>query len=297
MQRLLELPMGIDLLPFSAFLWRAEIAHRITEECGQQVLWLDHSANALQVEQFYADWQAGLLQLSEVKQGGWKCYGLMNGPLADWKRMPATLLFIVACLIVALLTRLGSDYHTIAWFSFLNFEIDSIDNKYIRYVPLSDSLSYGEYWRLITPIFLHFGILHLAFNMLWLLEFGRRLERYHGSLFLVLLIMVTGLISNVSQYNFSDTGSLFGGFSGVIYGLMGFLWMREKAQPGLYGVPSGIYMFMLIWMVIGFTDVLGMIGLGQTANSAHAGGLLVGTACGWLYNRFWYKKEKSIKDV
>ena len=173
MQRLFELSMETDLLPFSAFLWREGIAHRITEEGGRQVLWLENPANAAQVEQFFADWQAGLLQLGEVKVQWWKRHGLMSGPLADWKRIPATLLFLVACLVVAFITRLGNDYQTVAWFSFLNFDIAG---EYIRFVPLSYSLSHGEYWRLLSPIFLHFGILHLAFNMLWLLEFGRRLE-------------------------------------------------------------------------------------------------------------------------
>ncbi len=294
MQRLFEVSMETDLLPFSAFLWRDGIAHRITEEGGRQVLWLENPGNAAQVEQFFADWQAGLLQLGEVKVQWWKRHGLMSGPLADWKRMPATLLFLVACLVVAFITRLGNDYQTVAWFSFLNFDIAG---EYIRFVPLSYSLSHGEYWRLLSPIFLHFGILHLAFNMLWLLEFGRRLELHHGSFFLALLIIVTGLVSNVAQYQFGGSVALFGGFSGVIYGLMGFLWIREKEQPGLYGVPSGIYMFMLIWLVIGFTGVLGAIGFGQMANTAHAGGLLSGAACGWLYNRFRGEKQNVIKDA
>lgn len=292
MQRLLELPSNIDLLPFSAFLWQKGIAHRISEECGQQVLWLDHSAYALQVKQYYADWQAGLLQLNEVKSNGWKHHGLMNGPVADWKRMPATIVLIITCLVVAFITQLGSDYHTIAWLSFLNFNV--ID-QYIRFVSLSYSLLNGEYWRLLTPIFLHFGIMHLVFNMLWLLEFGRRLELHHGSLFLTLLIVVIGLVSNVAQYHFGGVGILFGGFSGVIYGLMGFLWIREKEQPNLYGVPSGIYLFMLIWLVIGLTGVLNVVGFGQMANTAHVGGLLAGTIYGWLYNRFQGQKEKTMK--
>lgn len=293
MQRILEVSMETDLLPFSAFLWQEGIAHRITEESGCQVLWLENPVSAYQVKQFYADWQMGFLQLDEVKIQWWKWWkrrGLINGPLANWKRIPMTLLFLVICLIVALMTRMGSDYQTIAWFSFLDFDIGG---KYIRSVPLSYSLSHGEYWRFLTPVFLHFGSLHLAFNMLWLLEFGHRIELHHGSLFTALFIMVTGVVSNIAQYQLGGRMALFGGFSGVIYGLMGFLWVREKNQPGLYGEPPGIYRFMLIWLVIGFTGILGVIGFGQMANTAHASGLLTGAACGWLYNHFRGARKMS----
>ncbi len=92
----------------------------------------------------------------------------------------------------------------------------------------------------IAPIFIHFGVFHIVFNGLWLWEFGRRIESLAGSLHFLLLVLVTGLVSNGAQYWWSGP-SLFGGMSGVIFGLLGYLWIRNLVapHPGL-ALPRGI---------------------------------------------------------
>jgi rhomboid protease GlpG len=140
----------------------------------------------------------------------------------------------------------------------------------------------GQVWRLLTPIFLHFGILHILFNMLWLNDLGSMIEARLGTLHLLLMVVVIGVLSNVAQYYVS--GPQFGGMSGVVYGLLGYVWMKGKFDPGsgLFLHPSTV-MMMLIWLVFGFTNILPM------ANTVHAVGLSVGVAWGFAAAQARYK--------
>jgi len=81
--------------------------------------------------------------------------------------------------------------------------------------------------------------------------------------------------SNLVQYAWG--GPNFGGMSGVVYGLLGYIWVRGKLDPG-----SGLYLhqttviMMLVWLAFGFTGILSI------ANGAHLGGLVVGLGWGYL---------------
>jgi membrane associated rhomboid family serine protease len=73
------------------------------------------------------------------------------------------------------------------------------------------SLASGEYWRLITPIFLHFGLVHLVFNCLWLSMLGSRIEQLTSSLHLISLVLLSGAISNIAQFVWSGSFYVGGG--------------------------------------------------------------------------------------
>ena len=145
------------------------------------------------------------------------------------------------------------------------------------------SLALGEYWRLITPIFLHFGLVHLVFNSLWLSMLGSRIEQLAGSLHLMLLVLVSGVISNMAQFVWSGT-VYFGGMSGVVYALLGYIWIKNKIAPhALLQLPLGIVGFMLGWLLVCMTGILDLLlGVG-VANAAHLGGLVVGMLLGGVF--------------
>jgi GlpG protein len=139
----------------------------------------------------------------------------------------------------------------------------------------------GEVWRLVTPIFLHFGILHILFNCWAMIVEGTLIETYRGTLRLGILVLVSAVVSNLGQYFYMDrTNPLglhgFGGLSGVGFALFGYLWMKGQYEPeqGMILHPNTVTM-MLMWLVLCMTGLMGPI-----ANAAHVVGLFVGVVFG-----------------
>lgn len=277
MHRALELPGEIDLSDFSWFLYGRGIPHKITEESGKLVLWTASTEESDIVVNLYQQWRSGALELSVAPARRGLNAGAMLRHI-PWRQMPVTAVFIVACLLVAFITRGGDNWQATAWFSFVPFEVA---NGYIYFGSFTMGFEHGQYWRVLSPILLHFGMTHLAFNMLGLYIFGSRLEQFQGSGHLLAIILFTAVVSNLAQYFWGGDVAIFGGFSGVVYGLMGYCMVREKVDGNWqFGLPPMYYGVMLVWLAIGFTGVLGSIGFGNMANAAHAGGLLAGGLLG-----------------
>ncbi len=133
----------------------------------------------------------------------------------------------------------------------------------------------GEVWRLVTPIFLHFGILHIVFNMLVMLVFAGAIEKKYGKVYFIIMVLVFAIASNVGQLLYA--GANFGGMSGVVYGIFGYLWMQTKFNPwsGLL-IHDQEIIFIMIWFVAAWFGLLGNI-----ANMAHTIGLVGGLAWGY----------------
>ena len=128
-------------------------------------------------------------------------------------------------------------------------------------------------------MFLHFGWMHIVFNLLWTWEVGRRIEQLAGTSTLAAVVLVSSLIANLTQYVMSGPG-LFGGMSGVVFGLLGFAFVWDRGMKPATGLVPGIYAFMLVFLVLGFTGVFNFLGEGALANGAHLGGLVAGLATG-----------------
>ncbi|MGH8652414.1 MAG: rhomboid family intramembrane serine protease [Gammaproteobacteria bacterium] len=136
-----------------------------------------------------------------------------------------------------------------------------------RHLP---GISQGQLWRLVTPIFLHFHLLHILFNMCWLYQLGTLIEHKESTHLLLFQVASIAVGSNLAQWWISGPG--FGGMSGVVYGLFGYLWIRSRYDPWSgYYVHSGVVYLMLAWLVLCFSGLLGPI-----ANAAHVSGLVLG---------------------
>lgn len=143
-------------------------------------------------------------------------------------------------------------------------------------------LQAGQWWRLITPIFLHFHPFHLLFNVFWLRDLGMPAERYQGSGPFIMLVLLSAALSNAAQLMFGHSPN-FGGLSGVVYALIGYLWARGRADPhsGI-AVPNSWVVFFVVWMALGFTGVLNSLLGGGVANYCHLGGFAAGTLYGYI---------------
>ena len=139
-----------------------------------------------------------------------------------------------------------------------------------------------EWWRLISPTFLHFSLTHLIFNCLWIYILGSKIEIIDGRGIFLTIFLISGLSSNLGQY-FITGDYLFGGLSGAVYGLLGYCFILDLDNRGLrYNLPNALYIFMFIWLLIGFTGLLQIFGFGNVANIAHLVGMIAGFILGLI---------------
>jgi GlpG protein len=178
-------------------------------------------------------------------------------------RAPLTLGLIGVCVAVAFWDGLKPTTRNVywLWFSASGWGI-------------MEDLRAGQVWRLLTPIFIHFDPMHIIFNMFWLYDLGTQIELRQGTAKLALMVVVLGVGSNFGQYLVS--GPDFGGMSGVVYALLGYIWMRSRCDPssGLMLSPVTIWM-MLVWFFLCLFHVIPNV-----ANGAHAAGLVLGMLWG-----------------
>jgi len=182
---------------------------------------------------------------------------------------PLTTALLAICVLVALLSGFGQNRTIVAPLLLTQFPQDGLVE-----------LRHGQIWRLITPIFLHFGQLHIIFNGAALWSVGGALEQRRGPVALGALIAVFAVLSNLAEYFWSGHG-FFGGMSGVLFGLLGYLWMRGRLDPG-FGLflPPPVVVMLMVWFVLCWVGIIPNV-----ANMAHTGGLLAGLAAGLMMSR------------
>lgn len=271
-----RLPLATDLTGFVGLLRRLKVPHRVSEEGGSQVLWVPDERLAQDIRDLYQRYPEGNAEVDPELPAR---HAPVRGPglVQQLKASPATAAVLVVCLVVAGLTLLGENLDNLRWLSFLDFQVRG---EYIYFTPLADTLASGQWWRLFSPMLIHFGLLHLAMNGLWYWELGRRVEALQGRINLIGLSLLFSLVSNVVQYVVSGP-SLFGGLSGVLYGLLGHCWLYQWLAPNpVYRLPRGVLVMMLAWLALCMSGLVSLLGFGEIANGAHVGGLLIGCATG-----------------
>ncbi|MBL0710164.1 MAG: rhomboid family intramembrane serine protease GlpG [Colwellia sp.] len=168
-----------------------------------------------------------------------------------------TLVVFAFCWLIFIVSNLGWAQPVFDYLHFYNY--------------LSINSFIEEPWRLLGPVFFHFSWLHIIFNTMWWWQLGGSIEKTLGKGSLINLLLISAIISNLGQFFVS--GANFGGLSGVVYALVGFVWWMGYLAPekGL-SLSKPIVGFLLFWIVLGFADFLPV----NMANTAHLLGLLSG---------------------
>jgi GlpG protein len=199
------------------------------------------------------------------------------------RRCPLVLGLIGACVIVALFTNMGHSEDGI---------IDALRIVSLRDLATTSSvwasIRSGQVWRLITPMFIHFGPWHLVFNMFLMFQLGGQIENRRGTRYMLLLVLILAVSSNVGQALeasfFAGRGFNFGGMSGVGYGVFGYLLIKVRfGNKEQYLLSPTTVVIGLVWFVLclarSFPETSGMLSfMPSIANSAHTVGLFAGMA-------------------
>ena len=144
-------------------------------------------------------------------------------------------------------------------------------------MKVNEFILQGQYWRLITPIFLHGSIMHLGFNMYALFILGPMLERLYGHGRFLGLIFVSGFAGNVMSFLFSAAPSL--GSSTAIFGLLGAQGVLLYQNRQFYGRVAQRALINIV-VIAGINLVIGLSP--GIDNWGHIGGLLGGTLFAWF---------------
>lgn len=183
--------------------------------------------------------------------------------------VPITIALIAISAVVAFMTNLGASMAALQPLLISPIYQDGLTDVFA-----------GQVWRLVTPIFIHFGLMHFIFNMMWVWDLGKLIEMKKGPVFFLGFIVLVGSASNLAQYLLTHS-ALFGGMSGVVYGLFGYVWIRGRFDPTFdAGLHKTTVNMMLAWFVLCWTGLLGPI-----ANWAHTIGLLAGAIWAFIESR------------
>lgn len=192
-----------------------------------------------------------------------------NRPLTQ--EIPVTIGLVAISVVVALLTGLRP-----------NFADPRINQLFFSSDGSFQPILKGEFWRVITPIFLHFTLMHIVFNMMMTYQLGMAIEQMRGSLRLLLMVIVIAAFSNAAQFWFGGERFFghwvgnphFGGMSGVAYGLFGYVWIKGRLDPDSgFDLPQQTVVMMLVWYMLCVLEVIPHV-----ANWCHGVGLITGVA-------------------
>ena len=144
----------------------------------------------------------------------------------------------------------------------------------------------GDWWRIIMPIFLHLGVLHILFNSMVLWTAGRVVEHEIGSRLMFMVYMLAGIIGFVASY-FADIGGA--GASGAVSGLIGFLLVRRWLVDGNLRHPVASWALQLTV----YTAIFGFV-VSRVNNVAHLAGYLVGAGLAALLTKVKLSKRGAV---
>ena len=275
MIKALQVDSSIDLRPFLFELSKHGLRYQVSEESGQQIIRVSSDWEAGQVVALMEQWQrSGFSNLSnaQTQSSSLQTYipvkNLLKNLWASFYRAPVTIVLIVACLLVAFFSRLGAELQSVDFLFYPEFNLSG-DRPVLGLGAQLDSISIVL--RTLTPALLHFGAIHLVFNLLWLWYFGSMIETLQPSWRYLLVVIFLAFVSNTAQY-FSASSANFGGMSGVVYGLLGYIWIWQILyRRSRLRLPAAMITVFLVALVL-----MEVFASSWIATAAHVGGVVSG---------------------
>jgi rhomboid protease GluP len=153
----------------------------------------------------------------------------------------------------------------------------------------------GQWWRLLTCVFIHGGLLHIAFNMWCLWDLGRLAESLYGHWTFAALYLITGLSASLASVIWNPV-TLSVGASGAIFGIAGAL--IASFYLGEFSVPRAQITGTLrsVAVFVGYNLIFGAA-IARVDNAAHVGGLLMGLLLGALMARVAPNPEQPLRRI
>lgn len=235
---------------------------------GRVALWLIDAQHQVETEaelnRFLSEpnhkrYQAASWDVAETRKSQFHYHTPSFLSMIKAKAGPVTLSIMLLCVAIFALQQLGFNQQI---FQMLHF-------------PALDGQQW-QLWRWLSHAVLHFSVMHIAFNILWWWQLGGDIEKKLGGLKLLQIFAISSALSGAGQYWVE--GANFGGLSGVVYALVGYLWVVSTKAPQLgLTMPRQIVGFMLVWLVLGYMQPFMAI-----ANTAHLAGLIAGVGIGWI---------------
>lgn len=254
-----------------------------------------------------AERQAVALRDDEVRRREQAKRNLMDaskawGNGATTRKTPLVTAVILITIVVGVLTSVGDtkDPRLIASLQFcdglLALRKPGDAPLEERLTPVWKNIQQGQVWRLVTPVFLHFGLAHIIFNMMWLYDFGGQVETQIKWFRSLVLLLIVAILSNITEVVVSSLWDApyfpfagnFGGMSGVNYGLFGFIYIRSAVQGDRrYILRPGTALLMFVWLfgcIVWNFIPRHIVGPDAPfiANGAHFAGVIVGMALAFV---------------
>jgi rhomboid protease GluP len=193
-------------------------------------------------------------------------------PMIRWRlptKKPYVTYFLIASCVLVYIAQMVTN------------SVIGVDVPALYGMKINQAILAGQYWRLITPMWLHGSIYHIFFNMYALYVIGRGLEQQYGHLRYSILYLVSGFAGNVLSFLLTENASL--GASTAIFGLVAaegiFIYQNRKLFRNARAMLTNVAIVVIINLALGFS--------GSIDNNGHLGGLLGGLLLAWFGGPLW----------
>jgi len=151
----------------------------------------------------------------------------------------------------------------------------------------------GQYWRLLSAMFLHAGLLHIGFNAYALWLFGNVAEQMFGRARFLLIFFVTGLLASVTSYAFGPLRALGVGASGAIFGVFGAFIAYNYRRRHLAMAAANLRNAVML-IVLNAALAFAIQGIDWRA---HLGGLVSGVVAGYVAEGFGSARQRAVVRI